>query len=120
MDKPTSKQADDAKGLAYHYVDHLSDWAKITTRPLFGAEALYRKGQVFAMVWDGALYFKVDDHSREEYEAAGSQTLGYVSEGENRALKSYMEVPTDVLEDTDKLHEWAERAYQAALGARKT
>ena len=120
MDKPMSRQSQNTKRLAYHFVDKLSDWAKLTTRPLFGAEALYRNDHVFAMVWEGGLYFKVDDHSREEYEAAGSHPLGYVSEGENRALKSYMEVPTEVLEDVDKLHEWAERAYQVALRARKS
>lgn len=44
---------------------------KITTRPLFGAVALYRGDHVFAMAWHGALYFKVDDDLRGEYEAAG-------------------------------------------------
>ena len=110
-----SKQSEQAKHLAEHYVDQLSDWAKITTRPLFGAVALYRNDHVFAMAWHGALYFKVDDNSRGEYEAAGSQALGYASEGEDHALKSYWEVPVDVLEDEGKLRDWAERAYQAAL-----
>ncbi|KOF14377.1 TfoX, N-terminal [Ensifer adhaerens] len=110
-----SKQSEQTKKLADHYVDQLSDWAKLTTRPLFGAIALYRTDHVFAMVWHGALYFKVDDNSRSEYEAAGSQALGYVSEGEDHALKSYWEVPADVIEDDDKLQAWAERAYHAAL-----
>jgi DNA transformation protein and related proteins len=109
-----SKKSEQAKHLADHYVDQLSEWAKITTRPLFGAVALYRSDRVFAMVWRGALYFKVDDDSRGKYETANSHALGYVSKGEEQALKSYWEVPADVLEDGDKLHEWAERAYQAA------
>ena len=110
-----SKQSEQTKKLAEHYVDQLSDWAKITTRPLFGAVALYRNDHVFAMAWQGALYFKVDDDSRARYEAAGSQTLGYTTEGEDHALKSYWTVPADILEDDERLHEWAERAYQAAL-----
>jgi len=110
-----SKQSQQTKHLADHYVDQLSGWGKITTRPLFGAVALYRSDQVFAMIWHGALYFKVDDESRAEYEAAGSRALGYVSEGEEHALKSYWEVPADVVESKDKLHAWAKRAYQAAL-----
>jgi DNA transformation protein len=115
-----SKQPEQAKHLAEHYVDQLSDWAKITTRPLFGAVALYRNDHVFAMAWQGTLYFKVDDDSRGEYEATGSHALGYVTEGEDHALKSYWEVPADVLEDGDKLHAWAERAYQAALKSGKS
>ncbi len=115
-----TKQSEQAKHIAEHYVDQLSDWAKITTRPLFGAVALYRNDHVFAMAWHGALYFKVDADSRAEYEAAGSQTLGYTSEGEDHALKSYWAVPADVLDDDDKLRAWAERAYQAALKSQRT
>lgn len=110
-----SKPSEQSQHLADHYVDQLSDWGKITTRPLFGAVALYRSEQVFAMVWHGALYFKVDDQSREAYEAAGSHALGYVSKGEEHALKSYWEVPADVVESKDQLHHWAKRAYRAAL-----
>lgn len=115
-----SKQSEQTKKLAEHYVDQLSDWGKITTRPLFGAVALYRGDHVFAMAWQGALYFKVDDDSRAQYEAAGSQTLGYTTEGEDHALKSYWAVPTDILEDDERLHDWAERAYQAALKSGRT
>lgn len=107
------------KALAMHYAGELSGWASVTTRPLFGAIALYRDGLVFAMVWKGSLYFKVDDASRGGYEAAGSHALGYVSGGNDHALKSYQEVPVDVLEDNDTLTEWAQRAWNAALNAAK-
>ena len=114
-----SKQSDQARQLVNYYVDQLSGWSLITTRPLFGAVALYRNDHVFAMVWQGALYFKVDDQSRAVYEAAHSQPLGYVSKGEDQVLKSYWEVPADVTEDYEKLQLWAERAYQAALKSEK-
>lgn len=91
----------------------------MTTRPLFGAVALYRQDHVFAMVWHGGIYFKVDDDSRKNYEAAGSHALGYVSEGEQHALKSYWEVPVDVVEDHEQLQQWAERAYRAAVKSAK-
>ncbi|UXN70352.1 TfoX/Sxy family protein [Devosia neptuniae] len=115
-----SKQSEQTRHLAEHYVDQLSDWAKITTRPLFGAVALYRNEHVFAMAWQGALYFKVDADSRPEYDEAGSQALGYTTEGQDHALKSYWAVPADILEDDDSLREWAERAYQAALKSGRT
>lgn len=51
------------KELAAHFADQLSGWASITARPLFGAVALYRDEHVFAMVWQGSLYFKVSDES---------------------------------------------------------
>jgi DNA transformation protein len=114
-----SKQSEQARQLVNYYVDQLSGWSLITTRPLFGAVALYRNDHVFAMVWQGALYFKVDDESSAVYEAAHSQPLGYVSKGEDQVLKSYWEVPADVTEDYEKLQLWAERAYQAALKSEK-
>jgi DNA transformation protein len=115
-----SKRNDGAKQLAAHYVDMLSDWATVTTRPLFGAIALYRNDHVFGMIWKGALYLKVDDASRGEYEARGSHPLGYQSEGEERALKSYLEVPPHVLEDEQELHSWAEIAYRVAVKSPKS
>lgn len=51
-----SKQSEQTQKLADHYVDRLADWAKVTTRPLFGAVALYRNDHVFAMAWHEALY----------------------------------------------------------------
>lgn len=114
-----TQQSQKTQALADHYVDQLSSWAKITTRPLFGAVALYRHDHVFAMVWHGGLYFKVDDDSRTKYEAAGSHALGYVSEGEEHALKSYWEVPVDIVEDHEQLQRWAERAYRAAVQSAK-
>jgi DNA transformation protein len=106
--KPTS--------LAEHYIEILAGWAEVSRRSLFGATALYRSGQIFAMVWKGALYFKVDEQSRPDYEAADSHTLGYsTKKGEDHSLKSYWQVPADVIEDEEKLQAWAEIAYQAAL-----
>ena len=101
--------------LAGHYVDQLASWGRISTRPLFGACGLYRQGHVFGMVWQGALYFKVDEASRKLYLAAQSHALEYVSKGETQVLKSYWEVPADVVEDREMLCLWAERAYQIAL-----
>jgi DNA transformation protein len=109
------KDTKQAERLAKEYVERLWEWAQITTRPLFGSVGLYRDGQVFGIVWHGALYFKVDGDSRAKYESAGSHALGYVSGGKERALKSYWEVPVEVLDDDDTLRDWAQRAFRAAL-----
>ena len=113
-----SKETDPSKQVAGHYVDVLSPGATVTTRPLFGAIALYKGGHVFAMVWKNALYLKVDDASRSEYEAEGSHPLSYESKGENRALKSYFEVPAQILEDDEKLRSWAAIADRVAARSR--
>ena len=110
-----SREFERMQNLADHYVDILSDWRKIEKRPLFGAVALSRNGHVFAMIWRGSLYFKVDDKSQADYEAAKSHTLDYKSKGADRSLKSFWKVPDEVAEEADKLREWAERAHRAAL-----
>ncbi|NHQ94049.1 TfoX/Sxy family protein [Janthinobacterium lividum] len=108
------------QALATYYIDQLASWSHITTRRLFGACGLYREGHVFGMVWDGALYLKVDDETRKTYLAAGSHALEYVSKGKVQALHSYWEVPADVVEDRETLCIWAERAYQIALKEGRT
>jgi len=107
------------QALPAHDIDLLSSWARIGTRPLFGAVACYRQDQVFAMVWHGGLYFKVDDGSRIHYEAAGSHALGYVSGADAHALKSCREVPAEVSESREPLQQWAQRACHAAIKSAK-
>jgi DNA transformation protein len=105
--------------LAQFAIEQLAMDGPIVTRPLFGAIALYRNGQVFAMAWKGSLYFKVDEATRKDYEAANSHALGYVSEGADHALKSFWEVPADVIEDQDTLRIWARKACEAATKSAK-
>ena len=100
---------------AKEIAERLSPWANVTTKPLFGAVALYRGEHVFAMLWQGAIYFKVDETTRKDFDAAGSHALEYHSQGKPRALKSYMEAPADILEDDETLSHWADKAYRAAI-----
>ena len=105
-----------ASEMADHYIGALADWADVTRKPLFGAIALRRNDLVFGMIWKGGLYFKTDEDSVQKYDAAHSSKLTYTShEGKPQALKSYAEVPPDVSEDEEKLREWAEIAYRAAV-----
>lgn len=105
-----------ASEMADHYIEALADWAAVTRTPLFGAIALRRNNLVFGMTWKGGLYFKTDENSVHEYDAAHSEKLEYTtSRGKSQALKSYAEVPPDVSEDEERLREWAEFAYKAAL-----
>ncbi|MEO5492900.1 MAG: TfoX/Sxy family protein [Sphingomonas sp.] len=102
--------------MADHYIAALADWAEVTRTPLFGAIALRRNNLVFGMIWKGGLYFKTDEKSVPQYNAAHSDKLAYTTnDGKPRALKSYSEVPPHVNEDEEKLCEWAETAYKAAL-----
>jgi DNA transformation protein len=114
-----TQQSRNTQALADRYVDQRSSWAKVTTRPLSGAVALYRQDHGFAMAWHDGICFQVDDDSRKICEAAGFHALGYLSEGEEDALKSCWEAPADMVEDHEQLQPWAGRAYRAAVKGAK-
>lgn len=104
--------------MSQEYCDYLTDlltpWGEVTFKAMFGGYGLYRQGKIFAIVVEDTLYFKVGDSNRMDYEAAGSTPFTYESKGKPVAM-SYWQVPVDVLDDTDTLCTWAEKAYQVAL-----
>ncbi len=91
----------------------------ITSRAMFGGYGIYRNGVMSALIAYDTLYFKVDDNNRSDYENAGSQPFTYEGKNGKKATMSYWEVPTDIMEDTDELITWLEKAYQAGVAARK-
>lgn len=65
---------------------------------------------MFGIVYDDALYMKVNDDNRADYEAAGSEPF---TPREGQTLTSYYEVPPDVVDSPD-LVDWADGAIAAA------
>lgn len=78
-------------------------------RRMFGGEGLYFGETFFGILHRGRLYFKTDDASRPDYEAAG---MGPFQPNAKQCLSAYREVPAAVLEDAAKLCAWARRAAQ--------
>ncbi|MDE3017107.1 MAG: TfoX/Sxy family protein [Pseudomonadota bacterium] len=94
-------------------IDLLAPWGEVTAKAMFGGYGMYRQGQIFAILVDDTLYFKVDDQTQADYEATGSEPFTYEAKGKHVAM-SYWQVPLDALDDPDMLLSWAEKAYQAA------
>lgn len=90
--------------IAY-ILDQFSAWGDVTSRKMFGGAGLYRDGKVFGLVADNVLYLKVDDTNRDKFVAAGSEP--FKPYPNKPAMKSYYEIPPDILEDTEELIEWA-------------
>jgi len=100
-----------------HVLDLMSDWGGVSARRLFGGYGIYRHGVMFALVADDVLYFKVDARNRPEYEAAGMQPFIY--DGKGRSVEMpYWEAPSELFDDADSMTRWAERALDAAVGAK--
>ena len=96
-------------------LEQLSPVGDVKGRAMFGGYGIFHEGLMFALISEDVLYFKVNETNREIYESAHSKPFPQGI--------SYWEVPTDVLEENTKLHEWAnisiEIAQEAARKKRK-
>jgi DNA transformation protein len=95
-------------------LDELAEMGEVTARAMFGGHGLYCGDVFFAIVSRARLYLKVDDESRADYEAEG---MGPFRASERQTIRTYYEVPADVIESRQALVEWARRAVQAARAA---
>jgi len=95
-------------------IDQLSLLGDVACRKIFDAFGLYHEGRFFGIIHDGTLYFKTNQDTRGEYTTLGMKPF---KPSEKQILKNYYEVPSEILEDREKLVEWAVRAAQ--LSSRK-
>ena len=91
-------------------LDRLAALGEITSRPMFGGHGFYWRGVIFAIAHGDRLYLKVNERSRPDFEAVG---MGPFRPNERQTLKSYYEVPPDVLSDPEALLSWAGEAIRA-------
>lgn len=87
----------------------LGELGPIAVRPMFGGHGVYWREVIFGMAFGGRLYFKVDEESKGEYQARGMEPF---RPNERQTLKSYYEVPPDVLDDRETLLSWATEAIR--------
>jgi DNA transformation protein len=92
-------------------LDQLRDIPDVDARSMFGAHGLYAGQTFFAIACKGVLYFKTDEESRGEYERRGMKPF---RPSKNQTIKSYLQVPAEVIDSRDELEKWAKRAIRAA------
>jgi DNA transformation protein len=98
--------------LVDRIIDRLSPLGEVTARPLFGGHGLYWRESIFAILYRDRLYLKVDEDSKGDYQARG---MGPFRPNERQTLKSYFEVPPDVLDDQEALLSWAREAIRVGI-----
>jgi DNA transformation protein len=72
---------------------------------------------MFGLVFDGAIFLKVDDTSIPDFEREGSQPFVYTRKSAGRtgrAALSYWRLPERLYDDPDELAVWAARALAIA------
>lgn len=82
----------------------------VECRSMFGGFGLYKDRRFFGIIDKGRLYFKVSDKTQPLYSEAGSLPFNPFKK---TILKSFFEVPVDVIENQHQLVEWARSAVDA-------
>ncbi len=99
--------------------DQLSPLGVIRVKRMFGGAGLYCDELFFAILDDEALYFKVDNENRAEFERNNLAPFTFVMKDGKTASMSYYSAPEGCLEDQDLLIEWAREGVAAALRAKQ-
>jgi DNA transformation protein len=99
----------DAKFLDY-VMELLVPLGEVKSRAMFGGYGIFHEGDMFALISGSRLFFKVDDSNRAAYETAGSRRFHPMP---------YYEVPADVMEDSEKLTDWAGTAISVGHATAK-
>ena len=76
--------------------DQLEGFGPVTVRAMFGGAGVFRDGIMFGLIADETLYFKIDDTTKGDFEAEGSEPFVYTKAGKATAM-SYWRVPETAL-----------------------
>ena len=107
-------EAADHSFIAY-VLDQLRGMQGLGCRAMFGGHGLYIGATFFGIVWDGRLYLKTDETTVAEFVRRDMRPF---RPNDRQLLKTYYEVPADVLEDPHLLETWARSAVRCAASAR--
>ena len=88
-------------------LDQLKDAGGVVARAMFGGHGLYHGDAFFGIIFNGRLYFKTNASTLASYRERGMKPF---RPNARQMLKSYYEVPVDVIEEPDLLAEWAQAA----------
>ncbi len=100
-----------------YVLDQLGAMGEFETKNMFGGTAILRNGAAFAKIKHGSLWLKVDDGNIGDFIEKGMPQYAYGKDN-SRKLNFY-ETPADVLEEPETLIQWAAKACEAAIRAKK-
>lgn len=94
-------------GFKDFVLDQLEELQGVTCRAMFGGYGLSHRKKFFGIIHRSRLYFKVRADTVREYEAQGMKPFRVTSK---LTLKTYYEVPPDVLEDSESIIHWVKKS----------
>src|ERR1039458_7132839 len=104
--------------LEYIMNDVLGQIPEVTSRAMFSGHGIYKKGIIFALIVEGALYFKVDEKSKILFEEYGSAPFTYKMKNGKETSLSYWFLPEEIMEDREAIREWVDTAVEVSENSR--
>jgi DNA transformation protein len=100
-----------------YLLEQLAPLGEVSAKSMFGGWGIYHEGRMFALVAGDALYIKVDDSNRGDFERENLRPFRYDRTDKTVAVMSYFEPPSAALDDRELLCEWARKGIGAAARA---
>jgi DNA transformation protein len=98
--------------------DELEELGEITSRAMFGGYSIYKDALIFAIIDDNDLYLKGVGNAAKVFEGTGSVQFSY--QGKKGIVKMcYWKVPSDIIDDKEKLINWANLAIKSAKESKR-
>jgi TfoX/Sxy family transcriptional regulator of competence genes len=90
----------------------------VAKKRMFGFEALWADGRIFALVWQGRIALRMPDPAAAGELAGlpGATALTIVEGKTSAAGQRWINVPESFHDDPHELRKWATRAHDLALG----
>ncbi len=99
--------------------DLFHPFGEIRVRRMFGGAGVYCNDLFFAIMDDGAIYFKADDDTRGAFEQRGLAPFTFEMKDGRIEQMSYYAAPEEIFDDEDDLKRWTTLALDAAKRATK-
>ena len=90
-------------------VDQLRELEDIEARRMFGGFGLYQGETFFGIIHKGKLFYKIDEITVVEYR---KHRMKPFRPNARQTLKSYYQVPPEIIEDAGQLRQWATQAVR--------
>ncbi len=97
-------------------VDQLDGIGEFSHKRMFGGVGFFKDGTMFALLGNSIFNLRVDETNLEDFSAYGMKR--FLATEEKKGLP-YYEVPVDILEDKDRLTDWALKAFEVAVRNKK-
>ena len=90
----------------------------VDVRRMFGGAGIFCDGMMFGLIFDGAIFLKIDDETIPDFEREGSTPFVYTrAKSPGRVGKhslNYWRLPERLYDDPEELAVWATRSFAIA------